>query len=199
MSRQSDIDFEAFSFAEVVKLPPQYHVFDLTSGAMDMPPNFTYGVGKYNEHRPDIYSSPLFAGERDYHIGIDIFAPQHTEIHNFYDGVVYQRAYNGEALDYGYTLVLKYELNNTPLYALFGHLSKASYHNNPPGKIVAKGEQFAWMGPPEENGGWPAHLHLQLCYECPSRCDMPGVVNKADLEAALRLYPDPQKVLGKLY
>ena len=193
------IKFDAYQFADVVRLPADYYILDMTQGPMEIPEGHQYAVGKYNEHRPDIYNAGQYHGVRDHHIGVDIFAPVNTEISNFYDGIVYQRAYNSLELDYGYTLILEYDFAGTKLYALFGHLSKASFDNNPPGKKIAKGEVFAWMGKPDENGGWPEHLHLQLSYARPVVCDMPGVVSKEDLPAMLEQYPDPQLVLGKLY
>ncbi len=193
------INFDEFDFAEVVKLPADYFVFDMTTGPMQMPDDQEYAVGKYNEHRPDIYKAGQYKGVRDHHIGLDIFAPEQTEICNFYDGVVYLRAYNSLELDYGYTLILEYDLGGEKLYALFGHLNKASFDHNPPGKKIARGEAFAWMGGLQENGGWPPHLHLQLSLERPEVCDMPGVVSKQDLPAMLEIYPDPQLVTGKLY
>lgn len=193
------IEFESFQFSEVVKLPNNYHVFDMTNGEIMMPEDRDYAVGKYNEHRPNIYTAEQYSDGRDHHIGIDIFGPLDTEICNFFDGIVDQRAYHKNELDYGYTLVLKYNLGGTDLYALYGHLSKRSFDNNPPGKKLEKGEAFAWMGAKHENGGWPVHLHLQLSYCRPEACDMPGVVSKGCLAEALELYPDPQLVLGRLY
>lgn len=193
------INFEAFDFADVVSLPDNYHVLDMTKGPMVVPEECEYAVGKYNEFRPEIYNTGQYQGVRNIHIGIDIFAPSNTEIRSFYNGVISQRAYNDLPLDYGYTLVVEYELDGHKLYALYGHLNKASYDNNPPGKSIGKGEVFAWMGEPNENGGWPVHLHLQLCTEKPEVCDMPGVVSRENLDEMLALYPDPQRVLGPLY
>lgn len=193
------IKFELFEFADVVRLPLNYAVLDMSNGPMELPSTHQYGIGKYNEYRPDIYNSGQFQGVRDNHIGIDIFAPKNTEIYSFYDGVICQRAYNHLPLDYGNTLIVEYNLDGTKLFALFGHLSRLSYDQNPPGKEVKKGDVFAWMGEWQENGGWPVHLHLQLSYENPCVCDMPGVVSAEDLPQMLAKYPDPQLVLGKLY
>ena len=193
------IKFELFEFADVVKLPANYVVLDMSSGPMKLPASKQYAIGKYNERRPDIYTTGQYEGIRDNHIGIDIFAPENTEISSFYDGVVCQRAYNALPLDYGNTLVIEYTLNEHKLYALYGHLSKSSFDNNPPGKKIKKGQVFAWMGNSQENGGWPVHLHLQLSYEKPTNCDVPGVVSTEDLPQMLAKFPDPQLVLGKLY
>ncbi len=199
------INFEELEFAEVVKLPSSYYVFDLSQGPMVMPQGQKYAIGKYNELRPDIYNAEQYqntqdpSSTRNIHMGVDIFAPSSTAIHTFYDGVIYMRQYNQLKLDYGYTLIVEYDLQGTKLYALFGHLNKASFDNNPPGKQIFKGDVFAWMGNYYENGGWPAHLHLQLSYEQPKVCDMPGVVSKTNLEKMLLRYPDPRLVLGQIY
>lgn len=197
--------FDKLAFADVVSLPSSYHVFDLSSGPMVMPEDQQYAVGKYNELRRDIYSADQYKNTddpesvRNIHIGVDIFGPRDTPIHSFYDGVVFSRKYNHLELDYGYTLIIEYDIEGHKLYALYGHLSKASFDNNPPGKIISKGEEFAWMGGVNENGGWTPHLHLQLCTEKPNECDMPGVVSQKDIAAMLEVYPDPRLVLGNLY
>lgn len=199
------ISFKEFEFAKVVKLPFDYYVFDLSTGHMVMPEGQQYAVGKYNELRPNIYSAEQYQNTsdpdstRNIHMGVDIFAPINTAIHSFYDGVVYMREYNSLELDYGYTVIIEYDFQGTKLYALFGHLNKVSFDNNPPGKQIFKGDVFAWMGDYHENGGWPSHLHLQLSYERPDVCDMPGVVSKKDLAKMIQRHPDPRLVLGQLY
>jgi large-conductance mechanosensitive channel len=35
-----------------------------------------------------MYTTPLFGGERDLHVGIDIGAPVGTEVHSFADGII---------------------------------------------------------------------------------------------------------------
>jgi murein DD-endopeptidase MepM/ murein hydrolase activator NlpD len=197
--------FEKREFARVVHLPSDYHVFDLSSGPMVMPEGQKYAVGKYNELRPDIYNAEQFKNAdnpeliRNIHIGVDIFGPRNTPIHSFDDGVVFSRACNHLELDYGYTLIVEYQIEGNKFYALYGHLSKASFEHNPPGRAISKGEEFAWMGDVHENGGWTPHLHLQLCTEQPDVCDMPGVVCQQDITKMLERYPDPRFVLGNLY
>lgn len=205
MSRLNTDAIRKMEFANVVNLPSEYYVFDLSSGPMDMPEGQEYAVGKYNELRRDIYSAEQYQNsdnpdaKRNIHMGIDIFGPKNTPIHSFYNGIVFMREYNHLELDYGYTLIVEYDIAGQKLYALYGHLSKESYDNNPPGKSLSKGEHFAWMGDLHENGGWTPHLHLQLCTRKPEICDMPGVVSKNDIDEMLNIYPDPRLVLGNLY
>ncbi len=47
-------------------------------------------------------------------------------------------------------------------FTLYGHLSPAAIAGLRPGQIIAAGQQFATLGTPAENGGWPPHLHLQV-------------------------------------
>lgn len=101
--------------------------------------------------------------------------------------------------DYGPTLITRHDLEGKPLYALWGHLSKSSLEGMEKGKGIRRGEKIGEIGSSQENGGWPSHLHLQLSWEAPVGADLPGTVTEADLEIALRKYPDPRMVLGPLY
>ena len=71
--------------------------------------------------------------------------------------------------------------------------------HSPPGRRFNAGDELGWLGGREENGGWPPHVHFQLCLKRPDTHDLPGVVTRAEREEALRLYPDPRLVLGKLW
>jgi murein DD-endopeptidase MepM/ murein hydrolase activator NlpD len=150
-----------------------------------------------------MYTTELFnpadQNARDIHIGIDIAAPVNTPVHSFYDGEIFLFGYNAAAGDYGHTLILKYLLDGTELYALYGHLSAKSTEGKSIGQKVKSGEIIAWLGAKHENGGWNPHLHFQLSYARPTVCDMPGVVAEKDRAEALRTYPDPRLVLGNLY
>ena len=195
------IDFSAHSFHPVVALPPDYEVYDLTVG-YHFPlrgTNSPFGIGRYNEKRPNIYSSELFGGTRDIHMGIDIAAPVGTEVRAFYPGEIYLFGYNGAVGDYGYTLITKHVLDEIELYALFGHLDAGSNEGKQCGDRFEAGDVIARMGDRHENGGWSPHLHFQLSYVRPDVPDFPGVVADADLAQALETYPDPRLVLGALY
>lgn len=194
--------FSGIEFHPVIKLPKEYDVYDLTVG---YDPNRKlereYGIGKYNEQRVGMYTDKeLFArDQRDIHIGIDIAAPVGTPVFSFYDGEVFLFGVNSSEGDYGPTLITRHVINNKEIFALFGHLSAESLKNKSIGQKISKGQVIASVGTKSENGGWNPHLHFQLSWLRPAKPDMPGTVNRKDLDQALRDFPDPQIVLGRLY
>lgn len=194
------INFSRFEFHPVIDLPPNYEVFDFTQGYdAERVRKVPFGVGKFNEVRKNMYTTALFAGNRNIHMGLDIAAPVNHPVKSFYHGTVFMFAYNGAAGDYGHTLIIKHEFDGTALYALYGHLSAATGEGKKIGQRVRAGEVIGCIGDKHENGGWNPHLHLQLSLREPEVCDMPGAVAAEDLEEALKIYLDPQLVLGKLY
>ncbi len=194
------IDFKRYQFAPVIALPPDYEVYDFTQGYDPQRPRLcAYGVGKYNEVRLGMYTTALFQGERNIHMGIDIAAPVGEPVMSFAAGEVFLFGYNSADGDYGHTLIIRHVFDGSELYALYGHLSADSLKGKYIGRPVQQGECIGWLGDKHENGGWNPHLHLQLSYERPPLCDMPGAVSAEQREAALKIYPDPQLVLGQLY
>jgi very-short-patch-repair endonuclease len=194
------IEFPRHKFHPVIDLPPDYEVFDLTSGYDAFRPLTSgYGVGKYDEKRKGVYTTELFSGGRDIHIGIDIAAPVGTPCRAFCDGAILLQGYNGAPGDYGYTIVTRHELDRVELFALWGHLDRRSVELRKEGEAFRAGDVIGHIGDRHENGGWNPHLHFQLSYQRPTKPDMPGVVGDADRERALQTYPDPRLVLGPLY
>lgn len=185
------------SFHPVLELPPGTPVLDLSQGPF--PHSFPFSIGKYAERRPGVYTGHQYAGGRIWHVGIDLGAPEGSEIRSFGEGVVFDFADHAREGDYGPTLITRHDLEGKPLYALWGHLSKSSLEGMEKGKGIRRGEKIGEIGSSQENGGWPSHLHLQLSWEAPVGADLPGTVTEADLEIALRKYPDPRMVLGPLY
>ena len=195
-------DLSSYQYAPVMNYPApgELKVFDFTKGYdPDYIQSFEWGIGKYNEHRAEMYKTELFGGERNIHVGIDIWTKASRPVFSFYDGKVVYKQNNEQPGDYGPTLVLCYEMEFITLYALYGHLSKMTLENIQVGDKVNMGQQIGTLGTEEENGGWVPHLHFQLSVEDPGQADMPGVVAKNEIKEAIQTYPDPRKVLGPLY
>ncbi|MBK6533316.1 MAG: peptidoglycan DD-metalloendopeptidase family protein [Deltaproteobacteria bacterium] len=194
------LDLQGYVFAPVIRMPEGYEVYDFTGGydpgrELASP----YGVGRYDEKRRGVYTTELFAGLRDIHVGVDLAAPVGEGVHAFFDGTVHRFGNNPSAGDYGYTLITEHQLGGRPVWALHGHLSARSIEGRFEGQRVSRGEVIAWVGDRHENGGWNPHLHFQLSLVRPEVADLPGAVSDADREAALAIYPDPRLVLGPLY
>jgi murein DD-endopeptidase MepM/ murein hydrolase activator NlpD len=192
------IDWDSHEFQPVVHLPDEYEVRDFTSGD-DSPSKYEYDIGRYDEQRPGMYSTDLFAGSRFLHVGIDIGAPVGTPCMAFANGEISHFGYNPADGDYGNVIITKHLLDGVPLWALYGHLDAASIAGKRVGQPVSAGEVICWMGDKHENGGWEPHLHFQLSLVEPETHDLPGVVAPEDRKQALLNYPDPRLVLGPLY
>ena len=197
------IDYSHYDFAKAMDYPDdpaEFYVFDFTEGYHpDSKPEQQWGIGRYNEKRENMYNTPLFGGERNVHMGIDLWAPAGEPVYSFYDGVVAYMRNNDKAGDYGPTIVVKYDLDPQSLFALYGHLSKESLNMVTVGETIEKGQKIAELGNSKVNGGWEPHLHFQLSVEDPGEADMPGVVVPENREEALQKYPDPRLVVGSLY
>lgn len=181
-------------------LPPDYAVADFTGATLE-PPDTPWVVGRYDEARPAMYTQELFSSARNLHVGIDLGGPAGTAVHAFAAGRILHRGYNPADGDYGHVIVTEHPgfLDGAPLYALHGHLSAASVARWSPGDTFERGAVLGWLGDRTENGGWPPHVHFQLAVERPETHDLPGAVDPAEREAALRRFPDPRLVLGPLY
>jgi murein DD-endopeptidase MepM/ murein hydrolase activator NlpD len=183
----------------VVVLPPGTPVLDLTRPWPAPAPRWS--IGRYDEDRA-IYTQALFASDaapRTVHVGIDLGGPEGTAVHAFLDGEVLHAGINPAPGDYGPTLVTAHVIDGAPIYALFGHLSRASLARSPVGARFRAGDVIGWLGGPEENGGWPPHVHVQLARERPETHDLPGAVARSERAAALWRFPDPRTVLGPIY
>jgi 4-aminobutyrate aminotransferase-like enzyme/Ser/Thr protein kinase RdoA (MazF antagonist) len=153
------------------------------------------GFGRYDEPRL-VYATPAFAqgGEpRTVHLGLDLFAPAGTSVHAPLDGVVEGVGHNGAPLDYGPTVLLRHACaDGTPFWTLYGHLGAGSVAGLAPGARVPRGQPFAALGAPEENGGWAPHLHFQIVVDrFGNTTDYPGVCSFGQRGLWLSLCPDP--------
>lgn len=226
---QATQDFERLcagtQFSPVMPAFPstRYVVHDMSSGPAPEPRRcflkllrptvpaecYRYYVGKYDERRPSVYQTDMFAdsnhtidgysGIRDVHVGLDLGAPPGTEVHAPLDGIVHSFGYNSEQGDYGHVIVTQHTLLNTTFWLLFGHLSADSVAFKRVGSVVKSGDAVGKVGRRHENGDWPAHLHLQVSLLEPATHDMPGVVSQVQRLQALKDYPDPRHIVGPVY
>jgi murein DD-endopeptidase MepM/ murein hydrolase activator NlpD len=181
----------------ILQFPEAPTILDLT-GKTTNPVGYRYSIGRYNELR-NIYSQALFGGERNIHMGIDFGAPAGTPVFAFSDCTIKALGVNTAKGDYGPTLITEQRVNGETLWALYGHLSRASLAGKEPGLAFTAGQVLGWLGEPTENGGWPPHVHFQLARIAPAGFDMPGAVSASDRAQALVDYPDPRTVLGPIY
>ena len=188
------------SFENIIDLPVDVYVHDFESNNKFQDTLSSFSIGKYNEKRPNMYEGDLFEKtNRFIHMGIDIGAPVGTPVKSFYDGEIFLFKYNDQKLDYGYTIITKHQFKGQNIYALYGHLSNSSLKNKKIGQKIYSGEVLAYLGSEEDNGGWPPHVHFQLSLIKPKECDLPGVVSEENHDIALKIFPDPRIVLGKIY
>ena len=192
------INWNSESYHPVVNLPEKYKVLDLTKGSWDSGKS-EYSIGRYNEFRPNVYTTELFAGVRNLHVGIDIGGPVGTPCRAFEKGIISNFGYNPEPGDYGFVVITEHKISGVSVWALYGHLNSKSVNGKEIGQVIEKGDIIAWFGNESENGGWAPHLHFQLSLVEPETHDLPGVVSAEDRKKALETYPDPRLVLGSIY
>ena len=190
--------WKSFEFSPVVDLPSEYTILDLSVNPWK-PSKTEFSIGKYDEIRPNMYTTPIFAGIRNIHMGLDINGPTGTPCMAFADGIISHFGYNPEPGDYGNVIITKHNIGGTIIWALYGHLSSKSIVDKEIGQEINQGDVIAWFGEEHENGGWEPHLHFQLSLIEPQTHDLPGVVSSGDRVQALLDYPDPRLVLGPIY
>lgn len=185
-------------FHPVIRFPEKYEVLDFTKSYDGFQGD--YSIGRYNEKRPLVYTTEQFTSEnRNIHMGIDLGAPANTPVYAFFEGEVFLYDNIAKEGDYGPVLVTQHKIAEQTVYALHGHLSLESLENKSLGQTFKKGALLGWVGDSSVNGGWPPHLHFQLCLKKPQSANIPGVVSETDHKRALEIYPDPRSVLGPLY
>ena len=161
----------------------------------------TIGVGPYCEPRL-FYTGDQYLewGEaRTVHLGMDFFTPRATTVLAPLDGYVHSVGNNQLHRDNGPTLVLGHTVDDGDLtfYSLYAHLSWESIKKHKPGDRVKAGEQIAEVGAPDENGGWPTHLHFQIiCDMLDMQGDFRGVAAPSQIDVWRSISPNPNHLLG---
>ena len=163
--------------------------------------NLDVAVGGYGEVRP-VYTTDDFRGLgndgprwRSVHLGLDFWTRRAgATIYCPLDATVHHWAADPTAGGYGHCLILRH--TPTPdlsFYTLYGHLAEHPLRDLRAGTQVKSGEPLAQIGSPEENGGWPPHLHFQLLHDPLNYAvDFPGVCYPEERAIWLGLCPDPR-------
>ncbi len=211
-------------FSQVIKFNPErdsFIRFDFTANNRDLNPllvgntaqfsayintqlaenNAFFGIGGYFEHRTLYTRSSIFdtteAEPRRLHLGVDIWMAANTPVYAFMNAKVHSFAFNNQFGDYGATIILSHKIGQTTFFSLYGHLSLKSIQNLKEGDTIKAGQNFAWLGEPEENGNWPSHLHFQLITDIGDFYgDYPGVCRFSEKGHYQQLIPNPHFILG---
>jgi peptidoglycan LD-endopeptidase LytH len=169
-----------------------------------------YLVGGYNELRDMYKRSRLFSFEtnldkaemakaepRRLHLGIDIWGEAGTPVSAPLGGMIHSLAYNENFGDYGATIILQHQIDMVVFYTLYGHLSLKDLTAAREGQFITRGQRFAHIGTPAENGQWPPHLHFQIIQDMGNmQGDYPGVCKYSEKEKYLANCPDADLVLN---
>ena len=153
------------------------------------------GYGGYLEHRVVYESHENFATDaadfRNIHLGMDFWTKAGTAVFAPLDGVVHSFQVNPGSGNYGPTIILFHPKEQ--IYSLYGHLASEDLRKLKVGDEVAAGQLLCHLGEPEENGGWPPHLHFQLIRDMQGmQGDYPGVCSQRDVAFYAQNCPNPQ-------
>ena len=165
--------------------------------------NTRVGVGRYDEPRllytaPRFKADDAFAGDdRTVHIGMDLFAEAGTPVYAPLEGTVYAFADNKKDRDDGPVILLEHHADDgAPFYTLYGHLGKASIDGLQKGCFFEAGQEIGTIGSPDENGGWPPHVHFQIITDLLDLDDdFPGVCRAVERPVWKAYSPDPNLIL----
>ena len=161
-------------------------------------------MGYYAEPRL-IYTEDFFrlgpwkaSDRRTVHIAVDVFADAETPLFAPLAGTVEYASYRDTNLDYGGVIILRHETpDGDAFFSLYGHLSKASVDVLETGQRIEKGQQFARLGVPAENGRWSPHVHFQLSLILDGFGDgLPGVATPDLLHLWEEICPNPAALLN---
>jgi murein DD-endopeptidase MepM/ murein hydrolase activator NlpD len=203
----------SFSIADIYVPDLSDHNRELDSVDLDNPDEFgtwlkqkiseankKVAIGGYGEDRVVYKRSKHFgqgADARSIHLGVDIWIDAHTKVLAPFDATVHSFKNNDNHGDYGGTIILAHTLNGLTFFTLYGHLSLESLNKKTVGMPIKAGEAFATLGTPNENGGWPPHLHFQLISDMLDKHgDFFGVASPANKEEMMELCPDPNLILN---
>ena len=116
--------------------------------------NFIWPLGVYNPSEEHGYqmSNGL------YHMGVDVGfeLSEGDPVYAIADGVVKEAQ---ERSQFGLVVLIEHTLpNGKKIVSLYGHMRPSDIPVTP-GTVVKAGDRIGSLAVPEENGGWPLHLH----------------------------------------
>lgn len=154
------------------------------------------GYGGYLEHRVIYESHENFATAsadfRNIHLGMDFWAAEGTPIFAPIAGIIHSFQVNPGSGNYGPTIILYHPTEN--IYSLYGHLASSDLAKLEVGAQITAGQELCHLGKPDENGGWPPHLHFQLIRDMQGhQGDYPGVCSLRDVDFYAQNCPDPAR------
>ncbi len=161
------------------------------------------GIGRYDEPRI-VYTAEHFRvpnngfdETRTIHLGIDLFKAAGEPVYAPLAGKVHSLSFCPDPMDFGGVAILEHSTGESIFYTLYGHLSEQSIRQLRPGQRISKGDQFAHLGEPEENGGWVPHLHFQVIADLLGNIGQYwGVAPASQRDVWLSVCPDPNLILG---
>ena len=157
----------------------------------------TYSYGGWLENRSTLWrGSYLDDGNKYFHLGVDINAPEGTPIASDVRGTVV-RIDDDHPEEYGWGPRVIVRLADEPIALIYGHLDPDIVCHE--GDVLEPGKVFARVGPSSHNGGWFPHTHIQAMtapmfeqfMRDPSSID--GYAYEKDLEQVAASFPDPIK------
>lgn len=158
------------------------------------------GVGGYLENRKLYQRGNIFDNAttaRSLHLGIDLWIEAGTPVFTPFDGSVYSVKDNRGTGDYGPTIILKHQLEESTFYTLYGHLGMNVLQNVKVGDTFLKEQLLCEIGNYPDNGDWAPHLHFQILTNLDDfkDGDYPAVCTMANLVKFSEFCPNPNLIL----
>ncbi|MFM1753930.1 MAG: hypothetical protein RLZZ236_869 [Bacteroidota bacterium] len=162
--------------------------------------NGKIAFGGYQEIRNFYQRSSVFKAynseERNIHIGLDLWINESSSVHAALGGTIHSFQNNTALGDYGPTIIIQHQLEDSIFHTLYGHLSEESLKGKQVGDIVEPGEQIGNLGLAPINGDYAPHLHFQIIKDMENKVgDYPGVCSATRLNHYTTNCPDPNVLL----
>ncbi len=156
--------------------------------------NAQWGIAWYLEDRSlRLHWTHLLKQWRIYHLGIDVIAQAWTNIFSPLAWEVIESAVELWNAGYGGYVIIRYMIENSGFYVLYGHLDPSSLHDVWP---INSGEALWEIGSPDVNGWWTTHLHMQaFTWVDFEEWKMKGYCSMEDMKKIRNICPDPSFLL----